>query len=91
MPALLALKGADFQSIGRMWRPSSQMRIAAALLTAKRRNKFVILHNKGMLFHTRPCPNAASVNAEPAHHPRRQLRTPPSSDKATMIRTEDGK
>jgi len=67
------------------------MRIAAALVTAKRCNKFVILHNKGMLFHARPCPYVASVSAEPARHPRRQLRTPPSPDKATMVRTEDGK
>jgi len=38
------------------------MRIAAALFTAKRSNKFAILHKKG-IFHTRPCPNLASANA----------------------------
>ena len=67
------------------------MRIAAASVTAKRRNKFAILHKKGMLFHSSPNPRH-SASAEPARHPRRQLRTPPSRspDKA-MVRTEDGK
>ena len=67
------------------------MRIAATLVTAKRCNKFVILHKKGMLFHTRPTPKR-SASAEPARHPRRQLCTPPSRspDKA-MVRTEDDK
>ena len=78
MPALVALKDTNVQSGDRMRRPSNQMRIAAALVTAKRFNKFVILHNKGMLFHTRPCPNVASVSAGMPAIPRRQPRTPPS-------------
>ena len=67
------------------------MRIAAALVTAKRCNKFVILHNKGLLSHTSPRPSH-SANAEPARHPRRRLRTPPSRspDQVTIIRLEDG-
>jgi hypothetical protein len=36
MPALVTLKHADFQIFERMWRPSNQMRVAAALFTAKR-------------------------------------------------------
>ena len=59
MPALVALKDTNFQTRDRMRRPSNQMRIAAALVTAKRFNKFVILHNKGMLFHTSPYPATA--------------------------------
>ena len=54
----------------RMERPPNQMRIAAALATAKRCNKFVILHNKGMLFQSAPaqprrergaCPPSSSL------------------------------
>jgi hypothetical protein len=51
MSALLAFKGADFQTIDEMRRPSNQMRIAAALLTVKRSNKYLILRKCGMLFH----------------------------------------
>jgi len=92
MRALVALKDTDFQIRGRVWRSSNQMRIAAAVVTAKRRNKFVILHNKGMFFHTAP-PPSHTAGAEPARHPRRQLRTPPSRPPtgATIVRTEDGK
>jgi hypothetical protein len=62
MSALLAFKGADFQTIDEMGRPSNQMRIAAALLTAKRSNKFLILRKYGMLFHTSPpCSHDASA------------------------------
>jgi hypothetical protein len=52
-PALV-LKDADFQILDRMWRPSRQMRIAAALFTAKRFNKFLVLHNEGMLVYNPP-------------------------------------
>ena len=40
MPALVALKDADFRTLDRMWRSSSQMGIAAAIFTSKRFNKF---------------------------------------------------
>jgi hypothetical protein len=73
MPALVALKDACLQIVDGMRASPSQMRIAAALATAKRCNKFVILHNKGMLFHTSPDPSD-STSAEPARHPRRRLR-----------------
>ena len=64
------------------------MRIAAALLATKRRDKFVILHNKVMLFHTSPRPS-------------RTARSPPailgagsalvrSPDQMIMIGMEDG-
>jgi hypothetical protein len=65
MPALVALKNACLQIFDGMRGSPSQMRIAAALVTAKRGNKFVILHNKGLLFHTSPRPSP-SANAEPA-------------------------
>ena len=67
MPALLAFKGADFQILDGMGRPSNQMRIAAALLTAKRCNKFLILRKYGMLFHTRPV--ACSASTGHSRHP----------------------
>jgi hypothetical protein len=91
MPALVALKNTFLQIFDGMRGSPSQMRVAAALATAKRCNKFVILHNKGMLFHTSPRPSL-SANAEPARHPRRRLRTPPSlsPDQLTIIRLEDG-
>ena len=60
-PALVALKDADFQILDRMGRPSNQMCIAAALVTAKRFNKFLLLHKYGMIFHTSPCPNVAGL------------------------------
>jgi len=68
------------------------MRVAAAVVTAKRRNKFMILHNKGMLFHTRPNPRHGA-SAELARYPQVRLHTPPSRspDQATMVDTEDGK
>jgi hypothetical protein len=56
VPALVALKDTNLQILDRMERPPNQMRIAAAPATAKRCNKFVILHNKGMLFHISPAP-----------------------------------
>jgi hypothetical protein len=89
VPALVTLKDADFQILERMRRPSSQMRIAAALFTTKRRNKFVILPDKGMLLHTSPDPSH-SENAAPSSAP---LCTPPSRspDQVIIIRVEDGK
>jgi hypothetical protein len=67
------------------------MRITTALVAVKRCNKFVILHQNGMLFHTSPNPRC-SASAEPARHPRRQLRTPPSrSPETAMVRRKDGK
>ena len=91
MPALVALKNTCLQIFDGMRGSPSQMRIAAALVTAKRCDKFVILHNKGLLFHTSPRPSH-SANAEPARHPRRRLRTPPSRspDQVTIIRLEHG-
>ena len=89
MPALVALKDASLQIVDGMRASPSQMRIAAALATAKRCNKLVILHNYGMVFHTSP-PIPANANAELARHPRRRLRTPRSPDQATIIRLEDG-
>ena len=67
------------------------MRVAAALVTAKRCNEFVILHNKGLLFHTSPRPSHGA-NAERPRHPRRRRRTPLSRvpDQVTIIRLEDG-
>jgi hypothetical protein len=44
MRALVAGKDADFQTLESVWRPSSQMRVAAAVFTAKRSNKFQVLH-----------------------------------------------
>ena len=89
MSTLVALKNACFQTVDGMRGSPSQMRIAAALGTANGCNEFVILHNKGMLFHTSP---RHSANAEPARHPRRRLRTPPSRspDQMIMIGLEDG-
>jgi hypothetical protein len=54
IPALVAFKDADLQIFDRMRRSSNQMRIAAALFTAKRFNKFLILHKEGMLVHNPP-------------------------------------
>jgi hypothetical protein len=54
MPALVALKNTCLQIFDGMRGSPSQMRIAAALVTAERCNKFVILHNKEILFHTSP-------------------------------------
>jgi len=67
MPALVALKNTCLQIFDGMRGSPSQMRIAATLITAKRCNEFMILHNKGLLFHT-------SLNAEPPRHPRRRRR-----------------
>jgi len=64
MPALVALKNTCLQIFDGMRGSPSQMRIAAALATAKRCNKFVILRNKGLLFHTSPRPSHRA-NAEP--------------------------
>jgi hypothetical protein len=54
MRALVALKDADFQTLESVWRPSSQMCIAAAVFTAKRFNKYLVLHMEGMPVHNRP-------------------------------------
>ena len=54
MRALVARKDADFQTLESVWRPSRQMRIAAAVFTAKRFNKYLFLHMEGMLVHNRP-------------------------------------
>jgi hypothetical protein len=48
-----------------MGRSSNQMRIAPALAAAKRCNKFVIRHNKGMIFHANP-PATAPTRSLPA-------------------------
>jgi hypothetical protein len=67
------------------------MRIAAALVTAKRFNKFVILHNKGMLFHARPCPNVPSGGAcPPSLGASPALRRPDPAGFVAMLRPEDG-
>ena len=58
MRALVALKDADFQILDCVWRPSRQVRIAAAVFTAKRSNKLLVLHKEGMLVHNQPLPTA---------------------------------
>src|ERR1700721_2659324 len=91
MPALVALENTCLQIFDGMRGPPSQMRIAATLITAKRCNEFMILHNKGLLFHTSPRPRHGA-NAEPPHHPRRRRPSPwPGTlDQVTTIRLEDG-
>jgi hypothetical protein len=76
-PALLALENADFQTFAkRMRRASNQVRIAAALVTANRRDKFLIRRKYGMLFHTPPaCLQREGGACLP---PQSTLRTPPS-------------
>jgi hypothetical protein len=66
MPALVALKDAGLQIVDGMRGPPNQMRIAATHVTAKRCNKFVTPHNKGMLFHTGPYPATAQMRSLPA-------------------------
>ena len=69
------------------------MRIAAALVTANRSNKFMILHKYGMLFHTRPpkphlqreCA-ACPPSSMPAPHPA----VPTPAGLVAMVRPEDG-
>ena len=91
MPALVALKNACLEIVDGMRGSPSQMRIAAALATAKRCNKFVILHNKGMLFHTSPRPQpqrecgACPPSSAPAPHS-----AVPVPRQVTIIRLEDG-
>ena len=65
MRALMALKDANFQIPDCVWRPASQMRIAAAVFTTKRSNKLLVLHKEGMLVHNRP-PSTARVRGMPA-------------------------
>ena len=90
MPALVALEDTCLQIFDGMRGSPSQMRIAATLITAKRCNEFMILHNKGLLFHTSPQPSHGA-NAEPPRHPRRRRRLPvPVPDQVTIIRLEDG-
>jgi hypothetical protein len=66
MAALVALKDAGLQIVDGMRASPSQMRIAAALATAKRCNKLVILHNYGMVFHTSPPIPATRMRSLPA-------------------------
>ncbi len=91
MPTLVALKNACLEIVDGMRGSPSQMRIAAAFATAKRCNKFVILHNKGMLFHEPPTPSQ-SASADIFAHPRRRLRIPRSQspDQVSIIRLENG-
>ena len=91
MPALVALEDTCLQIFDGMRGSPSQMRIAATLITAKRCNEFMILHNKGLLFHTSPQPSHGA-NAEPpailgvgAASP-----WPGTPDQVTIIRLEDG-
>ena len=67
------------------------MCIAAALATAKRSNKFVILYKDGTLFHTRRSPRLQHEceACPPSHRTRSALRHPfPAGN---IVRTEDGK
>ena len=90
MSTLVALKNACLQTVDGMRGSPSQMRIAAALVTAKRCNKFVILHNKGLLFHTSPRPSHGA-NAEPPAILGVGAALPvPVPDQVTIIRLEDG-
>lgn len=88
MPALVALKNTCLQIFDGMRGSPSQMRIAATLITAKRCNEFMILHNKGLLFHTSPRPGH-SANAEPSSAPALHSAVP-VPDQVTIIRLEDG-
>jgi hypothetical protein len=73
MSALVALENTCLQIFDGMRGTPCQMRIAVTLITAKRCNEFMILHNKGLLFHTSPRPSHGA-NAEPPRHPRRRRR-----------------
>ena len=69
------------------------MRIAAALVTANRSNKFMILHKYGMLFHTRP--QAPDLQREcgacpPSSAPAPHSAVPTPAGYVTMVRPEDG-
>jgi hypothetical protein len=75
MRALVARKDADFQTLESVWRPSRQMRIAVAVFTAKRFNKYLFSTWKECSFITGP---TYSASAGHARHPRRSPRTPPS-------------
>ena len=68
-PAFVALKDADFQTLDRMGRSSNQMRIAPTLAAAKRCDKFVIRHNKGMIFHASPQPQRERAACPPSSAP----------------------
>ena len=88
MSTFVALKNACLQTVDGMRGSPSQMRIAAALLATKRRDKFVILHNK-VSFSTRALDPAAPRGARPpslapAPHSSR------SPDQMIMIGLEDG-
>ena len=67
------------------------MRIAAAPVTAKRCNEFMILYNKGLLFHTSPRPSHGA-NAEPPAilGVGAALRRSGAPDHVTIICLEDG-
>ena len=90
MPALVALKNACLEIVDGMRGSPSQMRIAAALATAKRCNKFVILHNKGMLFHKPPTPSHSASADMPAILGAGSALRRPSPRQVTIIRLEDG-
>ena len=61
MAALVALKDAGFQIIDWMWRSANQMRIATALVTAKRHNELLRRNDSRIPVHkprpTPRCPN----------------------------------
>jgi hypothetical protein len=57
MAALVALKDAGFQIIDWMWRSANQMRIATALVTAKRHNELLRRNDSRIPVHKpRPTP-----------------------------------
>jgi hypothetical protein len=90
MPALVALKDACLQIVDGMRASPSQMRIAAALATAKRCNKLVILHNYGMLFHTSPRSQQRECGACPPSSAPAPHSAVPVPDQVAIIRLEDG-
>jgi hypothetical protein len=89
--ALVALKDAHLQVPNRMRRPPNQMRIAAALVAAKRCNKFVILHKKGMLFHARPQPQAQRERGACAQSSAPAPHSAVAIPRQAMVRAEDGR
>ena len=76
VPALVALKDADFGTIilDRVGRAPNQMGIAAALAAANRPNEFLLLDDEGTLLHS-PAPDPDG-------------RTSMQSDKRCGIRTK---
>ncbi len=68
------------------------MRIAAALLTAKRSNKYLILRKYGMLFHTSP-PFSHGASAGHSRHPSAiapHSAVPSPLGQTSIVGTEDG-